>query len=118
MYPMVAETLAKEGFSIQMLAPGSNPVYAVKYAENEHPVIAFSKSYYDDFNPDSGFAAIMTCSQADGGCPFISGAEKRIAITYDDPKVFDGTPQKAEKYKERSIQIATEMFYVFSNIKR
>ncbi len=118
MYPMVAETLAKEGFSIQMLASGSNPVYAVKYAENEHPVIAFSKSYYDDFNPDSGFAAIMTCSQADGGCPFISGAEKRIAITYDDPKVFDGTPQKAEKYKERSIQIATEMFYVFSNIKK
>lgn len=118
MYPKVAETLTKAGFRIQILAAGSNPVYAVKYAEDEHPVIAFSKTYYDDFNPEGGFAAIMTCSQADGGCPFISGAEKRIAITYDDPKAFDGTDQQGEKYRERSIQIATEMFYVFSNIKK
>lgn len=118
MYPKVVETLTQAGFKIQILASGSNPVYSVKYAENEHPVIAFSKTYYDDFNPEGGFAAIMTCSQADGGCPFISGAEKRIAITYDDPKAFDGTAQQAEKYSERSIQIATEMFYVFSNIKK
>lgn len=118
MYPKVAETLTQAGFRIQILASGNNPVYAVKYAEDEHPVIAFSKTYYDDFNPEGGFAAIMTCSQADGGCPFISGAEKRIAITYDDPKAFDGTAQQGEKYRERSIQIATEMFYVFSNIKK
>lgn len=118
MYPKVAETLTQTGFRIQILASGSNPVYGVKYGENEHPVIAFSKTYYDDFNPDGGFAAIMTCSQADGGCPFISGAEKRIAVSYDDPKAFDGTAQQAEKYRERSIQIATEMFYVFSNIKK
>ncbi len=118
MYAEVAETLTQAGFKIQILASGNNPVYAVKYAEYEHPVIAFSKTYYDDFNPEGGFAAVMTCSQADGGCPFISGAEKRIAITYDDPKSFDGTALQTEKYKERSMQIATEMFYAFSNIKK
>lgn len=118
MFPVVAETLAKTGFKIQMLSQGSNPVYAIKYAENEHPVIAFSKAYYDDFNPEENFAAIMTCSQADGGCPFITGAEKRIAITYDDPKEFDNSPLQAEKYNERSMQIASEMFYVFSQIKK
>jgi arsenate reductase len=59
----------------------------------------------------------MTCSQADEGCPFITGAEKRIPITYDDPKAFDNTPQQATKYKERSLEIATELFYVFSMIK-
>jgi arsenate reductase len=59
----------------------------------------------------------MTCSQADEGCPFISGAEKRIPITFEDPKEFDNTPLQAEKYEERSLQIATEMFYVFSQIK-
>ena len=64
------------------------------------------------------FAAIMTCSQADGGCPFIAGAEKRIPITFEDPKAFDNTPQQKEKYEERSFQIATEMFYVFSQIKQ
>jgi len=118
MFPMVSKTLESQGFKIKTISEGSNPVYTIKYAENEHPIIAFSKAYYDDFNPDSQFAAIMTCSQADGGCPFISGAEKRIPITFEDPKEFDNTPQQAEKYEERSLQIASEMFYVFSQIKQ
>jgi arsenate reductase len=59
----------------------------------------------------------MTCSHADANCPFIPGTEKRIAVTYDDPKEFDNTPKQEKKYKERSMQIATEMFYVFSKIK-
>lgn len=117
LFPMVAKTLAQSGFKIKTIAEGNNPIYAIKYAENEHPIIGFSKTYDDDFNPKSEFVAIMTCSQADGGCPFIGGAEKRIPITFEDPKSFDNTPQQAEKYQERSLQIATEMFYVFSQIK-
>jgi arsenate reductase len=118
MFPMIAKTLENQGFKIKTISEGSNPVYTIKFAENEHPIIAFSKTYDDPFNPVSEFAAIMTCSQADGGCPFISGAEKRIPITFEDPKEFDSTPQQAEKYEERSFQIATEMFYVFSQIKK
>ena len=117
LFPVAAKTLAKQGFQIKTIAKGSNPVYAIKYAENEHPVIGFSKTFDDDFNPQSGFAAILTCSSADQGCPFIAGAEKRIPVTFEDPKAFDNTPQQAEKYEERSLQIATEMFYVFSKIK-
>ena len=117
LFPMVAETLKNQGFQIQKLSDTSNPVYAIKFSENEHPVIGFSKSYEDPFNPASQFAAVMTCSQADSGCPFIAGAEKRIPITFEDPKAFDDTPQQAEKYAERSLQIATELFYVFSQIK-
>lgn len=117
LFPMVAETLKYTGFKVQVIAEGNNPIYAIKYSDNEHPVIGFSKTYDHEFNPSSTFVAIMTCSQADGGCPFIPGAEKRIPITFDDPKAFDNTPQQVEKYKERSLQIATEMFYVFSQIK-
>jgi arsenate reductase len=117
LFPMAASTLEKQGFKIKTISEGSNPVYAIKFNENEPPIIGFSKTYDDAFNPQSQFAAIMTCSQADGGCPFISGAEKRIPITFDDPKAFDNTPQQAEKYEERSLQIAAEMFYVFSQIK-
>lgn len=117
LFPMAAKTLEQSGFKIKNIAAGTNPIYAIKYAENEHPIIGFSKTYDDDFNPQSEFAAIMTCSQADGGCPFIPGAEKRIIITFEDPKAFDNTPQQAEKYMECSLQIATEMFYVFSQIK-
>lgn len=117
LFPMAAETLKNTGFNVNILGDGENPVYAIKYAENEHPVIGFSKKYDDPFNPKSGFAAIMTCSEADGGCPFIAGAERRIALTYEDPKAFDNTPQQAEKYWERSVQIATELYYVFAQIK-
>ncbi len=117
MFPMAAKTLSKQGFQIKTIAEGNNPVYAIKYNENAHPVIGFSKTFDDSFNPQSEFAAILTCSSADQGCPFIAGAEKRIPITFEDPKAFDNTPQQAEKYEERSIQIATEMFYVCAQIK-
>ena len=117
LFPMAAETLSKQGFQIKIIAEGNNPVYAIKYSENEHPIIGFSKTFDDVFNPKSEFAAILTCSSADQGCPFIAGAEKRIPVTFEDPKAFDDTPQQAEKYEERSVQIATEMFYVFSQVK-
>jgi arsenate reductase len=117
LFPMAAKTLAQSGFRIKTIAAGNNPIYVIKYAENEPPVIGFSKTYDDDFNPQSEFAAVLTCSQADSGCPFIAGAEKRIPIPFDDPKAFDNTPQQAEKYLERSLQIAAEMCYIFSQIK-
>ena len=118
LFPMAAQTLVQQGFQIKTIAEGNNPVYAIKYTENAHPIIGFSKTFDSNFNPKSEFAAIMTCSQADGGCPFIAGAEKRIPITFEDPKAFDNTPQQAEKYEERSIQIGTELFYVFSQIQK
>ena len=118
LFPMAAQTLAQQGFQIKTISEGNNPIYAIKYSENAHPIIGFSKTFDADFNPQSEFAAILTCSSADQGCPFITGAEKRIPITFEDPKAFDNTPQQAEKYEERSIQIATELFYVFSQIKK
>jgi arsenate reductase len=118
LYTMVVKTLEKSGFKIEAISEGKNPVYSIKFTSDEHPVIGFSKSFDASFNPDSKFAAIMTCSQADGDCPFIAGAEKRIPITYEDPKAFDNTPLQLEKYQERSLQIATEMFYVFSLINK
>ena len=118
LFPMAAQTLEQQGFQIKTIAEGNNPIYAIKYSKNANPIIGFSKTFDSDFNPKSEFAAIMTCSQADGGCPFIAGAEKRIPITFEDPKAFDNTPQQAEKYNERSIQIGTELFYVFSQIQK
>lgn len=118
LFPKVAETLTNQGFNIFKIADTNNPVYAIKYSDNALPVIGFSKKYDSPFNPVSTFTAIMTCSQADGGCPFIAGAEKRIPITFEDPKISDGTTEQTNVYAERSLQIATEMFYVFSMIKK
>ena len=117
LFSKVAVTLQNQGFQIQKLSDESNPVYAIKYSENEPPIICFSKTFDDEFNPRLNFAAIMTCSSADEGCPFIAGAEKRLPIRYEDPKIFDGTDLMDVKYFERSIEIASEMNYVFSQIK-
>ena len=118
MFPKVAETLTNQGFEIQKLSEEQNPVYAVKFDANQHPIICFSKAYFDDFNPKNNFGAIMTCNNADEGCPMVFGAEVRFPIKYDDPKAFDGTELMNEKYTERSLQIASEMYYVFSQIKK
>jgi len=112
MFSMVIATLKSQGFEIKPLSDAKNPVYSIKYAVNQHPAIGFSKTFDDPFNPQSNFGAIMTCTSADTGCPIVPGCDARFPITYEDPKAFDNTPQQAEKYLERSIQIATELFYV------
>jgi arsenate reductase len=117
MFPKVAETLSEQGFYIQQLSDTKNPVYAVKFATNEAPIICFSKVYHDSFNPKAHFAAIMTCSHADEGCPLVIGADARFPIKYNDPKVFDDTDLQTTKYAERSIEIAQEMWWVFSQLK-
>ena len=117
LFPVVAKTLANTGFEIEIIAQGDNPIYAIKYSENEHPILGYSKKFDSNFNPNSNFAAVLTCSSADKECPYIPNAEVRIPMTFEDPKAFDNTPQQAEKYNERSLQIATELKYVFSKIK-
>jgi arsenate reductase len=118
MFPKVVETLTNQGFEILKLSETENPIYAVKFAENEHAVICFSKKYDDDFNPKSEFAAILTCDSADENCPIVYGAEARIPIKYEDPKKSDGTPEMNETYFNRSIEIATEMKFVFENLRK
>jgi arsenate reductase (thioredoxin) len=109
------ESIKRLGFKVSKEGDG-NPKYLVFYADDVAPVVTFSKVYDDVANAPSGFAAIMTCSHADENCPFIPGAEVRIPIRYDDPKAFDGTDQEKEKYDERSLQIGSELLYVFSCI--
>lgn len=118
MFPKVAETLTNQGFQIHKLSENENPVYAVKYAQNENPIICFSKTYSHEFNPKTNFGAIMTCNNADEGCPMVFGAEARFPIKYDDPKAFDGTDLQTQKYSERSLEIAQEIWWVFSSIKK
>ncbi|MHC5352977.1 arsenate-mycothiol transferase ArsC [Myroides sp. LJL115] len=118
LYPMVATVLKKQGLNVFKITETQNPIYAIKSSDNAVPIICFSKKYEDTFNPSSGYAAVLTCSQADHGCPFIVGAEKRIPITYEDPKAFDTTKNQEEGYFKRSFEIAREMFYILSQIKK
>jgi arsenate reductase len=115
--PRAVTAMKEAGFDIQVFKDGTNPVYRVKFADESPALTVFSKKYDDDFNPKNNFAAIMTCSHADENCPLVAGAAKRIALTYNDPKDFDGTPQEAAKYSERVHEIGCELLYAFSQVK-
>jgi arsenate reductase (thioredoxin) len=115
--PRALSSLQRSGF--ELMAEGEiNPIYTIKFSDDAEPIKVFSKIYYDKENPKINFAAIMTCSEADENCPFIPGADKRIPLRYEDPKLFDGTPQEAEAYDRRGHQIASELYYVFSQIQK
>jgi len=109
--------LKRVGFDVKLINIEKNPTFHVFFDEKENPIVCFSKVYDDPKNPQSEFAAIMTCSDAEENCPFIPGVELRIGTTYDDPKEFDNTPLQDDKYDERCKQIALETFYVFSKLK-
>jgi arsenate reductase len=105
-----AEALKSFGFEYTV-TEGENPTYRISIDE-KNELEVFSKVYNDPNNPSSNFAAIMTCSEADQACPMVIGAEKRIALTYEDPKDADGTAEEKEVYARRTFQIATEMVYL------
>lgn len=114
--PNAIQALRDAGFEITQQTAGSNPHYLVKYSEEAPALEAWSKVFSDPANPQKGFGAVMTCQEADEACPFVPGAEMRVALSYEDPKAFDGTPQQAEMYSKRCRQIAAEMWYVFANL--
>lgn len=116
--PRAVKAMMEAGFQIVKVNDGDNPVYEVTFADEINPVTAFSKKYDDPFNHNKDFAAVMTCSHADENCPVVLGATARIALTYDDPKEFDGTSVEAEKYQERVEEIGTEILYAFSQVKK
>jgi len=108
-------SLKRMGFVIESKPNGTNPIYSLSFGTNTS-INLFSKHYDDPVNPQNDFTAIMTCASADENCPFIPGAEKRFAIRFEDPKAFDNTELERSKYDERSLQIATELNYVFKKL--
>ena len=113
--PRAVAALHEAGFVIESPG-GDNPHYLVTYDEDGPVMECFSKRYDDPFNPAEGFAAIMTCSEANEACPVVLGAALRAPIRYEDPKIADGTSNETAAYGERCLQIATEMLYLFSRV--
>ena len=110
-------TMKKCGFDV-IKSGNKNPTYSLYYSNSSvRPISVFSKLYNDPSNKANSFAAITTCSDAEENCPFILNAKKRISLQYDDPKLFDNLPNKMEKYFECSLQIASELFYVFRKVQ-
>ena len=87
-----------------------NQVYNVLWGQGKGlSGIEFSKHYSDPKNPQKDFIALMVCDEADGACPVVMGAKKRIPVPFADPKAFDGKPEEAAKYSERRDDIGRFM---------
>ncbi len=118
-HPNSIRALREAGLEIETKATSPNPVYRVTFgSEPTHHTYAWSKAYTDPTNPQTDFCAIMTCTEADEACPLVAGAKIRIPITYEDPKVGDGTPQEAAGYRERCRQIAAELAYMYMQVEK
>lgn len=115
--PNAIKALQQQGFVVTTneIETITNPTYTVYFTEEFYST-CFSKVYDNDANPKKNFAAIMTCGSADTNCPYIPNCELRVSTTYKDPKASDNTAQQEETYYNRSKEIATEIFYLFSLI--
>jgi len=110
--------MRRAGFAITDATKGDNPLYLVRYADDRPAIRAYSKLYNANANPRRDFIALMTCSVADKTCPVVKGAIARYAIHYADPRLCDDTPTETAAYNERCREIAREMFYIMSEVRR
>ncbi|TNE54802.1 MAG: protein-tyrosine-phosphatase [Bacteroidetes bacterium] len=116
-HPNTIQSLLRMGFQVTVSdSPYENPVYKVRFSKEKKALYLHSKTFDDPKNPNHSFAAIMTCSDADENCPFIPGCEVRIPLRYEDPKAFDHSPLDLAMYDLCSLQVASEMLYVFSKL--
>ena len=115
--PRAVAALERAGIEIKKPAgDDKNPKYQVQVADGIEPLVSFSKKYSDPPNPSEKYCAVMTCSNADKACPTVAGSSLRVAITYEDPKMSDDTPQESATYDARCAQICREMLYLFSQV--
>ncbi|MEP0006754.1 MAG: hypothetical protein ABJ387_12510 [Balneola sp.] len=117
-HPNAVNAVRRAGFKVEAEDPNaSNPVYQISWKAEMDVYKAFSTRFDEAPNPTKEFAAIMVCSEADQGCPFVPGTDFRLALPFEDPKAFDGTDLQNAKYDERCKQIGTEMLFVMSNVE-
>lgn len=110
------KALQSIGFDVSNLSTENNQKISIGSGDRE--MLAWSKVYDAPENPQNAFCAILTCSEADQGCPYVAGAAKRIACPYQDPKQADGSSEETQAYLNTSMLIATECWYVMSEAKQ
>ena len=102
----------------------ANPIYRLRWGspgDTSGPtmeVAEFSKHYDDPANPQSGFAALMVCGEADAGCPFVKGSALRVSMPYLDPKLYDDGSLESAKYAERRDDMGRLMLSVMMQARQ
>jgi len=117
-YKNTVKTLQKVGFKFQLTDfSHQNPTYTISFDGTKNTISGFSKLYSNTINTEP-YMAITTCNNADTNCPFIPTASHRFHLPFIDPKHSDGTTEQEETYLQTSIQIAGEVYFIFSEVKK
>ena len=112
------KTLQKVGFTFHLENfSHQNPKYIISFEGTTKSILGFSKRY-DDAENKNPFIAITTCNNADTNCPFIPEATYRFHLPFVDPKASDNTDLQDETYLKTNQQIAAEIYFVFSEVKK
>jgi arsenate reductase len=117
-YKNTVKTLQSVGFEFAVVDfSHENPKYSITFKESESSILGFSKRFDNKINK-SPFIAITTCNNADKNCPFIPEALERFHLPFVDPKFSDGTSSEEETYLQTSREIASEIYFIFSEVKK
>ncbi|WP_299062301.1 hypothetical protein [uncultured Polaribacter sp.] len=112
------KTLQSVGFSFDLANfSHQNPKYVISFDGSSKSIFGFSKRY-DDKENQHPFIAITTCNNADTNCPFIAEATQRFHLPFVDPKSSDDTDLQEETYLKTTQQIAGEIYFIFSEVKK
>lgn len=115
--PRAIAAMERAGFKITTEDDSvENPVYTVMFSDQRSGTKAWSKTFDDEANPKQQFAAVMTCSDADQNCPFVPGTSLRLPLTFEDPKVADGTSFESVRYDQSVREIGKELLWVMREV--
>ena len=115
--PRAIAAMERAGFKITTKDSSvDNPVYTVLFSDQQSGTKAWSKTFDDEANPKQQFAAVMTCSDADQNCPFVPGTSLRLPLTFEDPKVADGTSFESVRYDQSVREIGKELLWVMREV--
>lgn len=117
-YRNTVKTLQSVGFDFNVVDfSHQNPKYLISFKGSSNTIFGFSKRF-DDVTNKQPFIAITTCNNADKNCPFIPTAIERFHLPFVDPKASDDTPEQTATYLKTNEQIAAEVYFIFSEVKK
>lgn len=112
------KTLQQTGFTFNLVEIShQNPRYEVGFKGSSETILGFSK-VFDDVHNQQPFIAITTCNNADENCPYIPTAISRFHLPFVDPKASDNTDAQEETYLKTNEEIAAQVFFIFSEVKK
>jgi len=116
--PRAIAALRRTGMDLEVAGDGSNPLVLASLGPGLARIECTSKVHDHPVNPREGFAAVMVCDSADAACPFVAGAERRVALPFEDPKAADDTPDEAATYDARCCEIGRAMVLLMDEAAR